>query len=36
MNNLSPWVFDQCPQGWRHHAEFSDPAAPGQIGRGCE
>lgn len=19
MNNLSPWVFDQCPQGWRQY-----------------
>lgn len=19
MNNLSPWVFDQCPQGWRRY-----------------
>ena len=24
MNNLSPWVFDQCPQGWRQHDMLGD------------
>lgn len=28
------WGF-HCPQGWRHWKEFTKPASPGEIGRGC-
>lgn len=28
------WGF-ACPQGWVHWADFTDPANPGQPGRGC-
>jgi hypothetical protein len=27
------WGF-HCPQGWIHHDHFSDPADPGNIGKG--
>lgn len=29
------WGF-LCPHGWRHWREFTAPAHPGRIGRGCE
>lgn len=28
------WGF-LCPKGWRHNAAFTNPAAPGETGRGC-
>lgn len=29
------WGF-LCPQGWRHHDEFTDPLNPGLPGKGCD
>lgn len=29
------WGF-WCPNGWRHHSEFTAPGNAGQIGRGCD
>lgn len=29
------WGF-HCPQGWRHHREYTLPSDSGQVGRGCE
>lgn len=28
------WGFD-CPQGWKHWADFTDPSNPGRTGPGC-